>query len=514
MKKKWTGILLVVVLLIMGFLVSCGSDGAGGISGDNVLVYVQMSDPVTLDPHGSNDSVTASAINQMFDRLVDYGEGGEIVPMLAESFEEIDETTWEFVLRQGIEFHDGTPFNAEAVKKSFDRLLDPELASPRAFLFEMLEEVVVIDDYTVHFIVEFPFAPFPAHVAHNAGAIIAPSAILEEENGGLSISENPIGTGPFVYYSWDRGTELVMVRNENYWKQTVYLDGLRFVAIPEIATRDAMLETGEAHVAMLDMATANQVLEVEAIKEDRIASVSVDYIGFNTKFAPFDDVRVRQAISLAIDKEDIIRAVIYGQGIPAITTISPSVQGSPGHIDGLGHDILMARELLEEAGFADGFSATIVSIEGNAIRNLILQLVQANLREIGVDLNIQLVELGAFLEETANGEHDMFIMSWTTVTGDADYGLHPLFHSENAGEAGNRTFYVNEEVDDLLDAARREVNQEVRNELYAQALQIIAMEAPVIPLYHRDFVFGLNGVESGFRQDFSGTPFFYGVRLE
>ncbi len=516
MKRKITFFLAFV--LSLAFIAGCGNgnDSTDGDAADvqegGEVVWVSMSDAPSLDPHGQNDSATTDATSQIFERLVDYADDGSVVPLLADSFEAIDEYTWEFQLREGVTFHDGTEFNAEAVKISFERLLDPENASPRLSIFEMISEVVVVDELTVQFVTEFPFSPLPSHLAHNGGSIIAPSAIQEEEEGGRTVGENPIGTGPFKLESWDRGSEIRFARNDDYWGDPVHIDTLVFRVVPEVATRVSMLETGEAHGTAVDALSAGTVEAMDGVTLTRQEGTGVTYIGFNTQKAPFDDVRVRQAITMAINKEDIVNELIEGEGILAAGPLSPLVVGSTQDVDTLDFDVEAARALLEEAGHADGFEATIWINEGNAARASIAELVQANLSEIGITLSIESIEWGAYLERTGAGEHEMFILGWTTITADADYGLFPILHSSQVGDPGNRFFFENDQLDELLELGRRTADQEERNDIYAEAIQLVIDEAPMVNLFFPNWLTGTNGIE-GLHVDFNGTPFFHGVYL-
>ncbi|WP_080848302.1 glutathione ABC transporter substrate-binding protein [Cytobacillus gottheilii] len=477
------------------------------------LVFVTPSDAPTLDPHGVNDTASNTATTQILERLVDYSEDGSIVPLLATEYEAIDDTTWEFKLREGVKFHDGTDFNAEAVKMNIERITNPDFASPKAFILNVIEEVVIVDDYTVQFKTSAPFAPLPAHLAHNAGSIIAPSAIEEENSGGKKVDENPIGTGPFKLSNWNRGAEIVFEKNEDYWGEPAKIDTLKFVVVPEQATRVAMIETGEAHAMLLGASDVSRVEAMENIEIDRVKGTRMDYVGFNVTKEPFNDVRVRQAISMAINKDDIVNGILDGQGIPAVGPLAPTVVGNYQDLEPLGYDVEAAKALLAEAGFEDGFETTLYVNDGSQERADIAEMVQAHLAPIGIDVSIEVVEWGAFLEQTAAGDHEMFILGWTTVTADADYGLYALFHSSQFGSPGNRSFYKNERVDELLDLARSESDTDARNEAYKEISEILVEEVPMVYLQHPDFVHALNGIE-GLFVNFSGTPFFHNVSFK
>lgn len=523
-KKNW---FLMLVLSFVLVLAACSSDDSSApedkpedegtttetpSSGD--LVFVTPSDAPTLDPHGQNDTATTNATSQIFDRLTEFAEDGSVVPSLAESFEAIDDTTWEFKLRQGVKFHDGTDFNAEAVKMSIDRILDPEFASPRAVVLNMISEVVVVDEHTVQFKTAEPFAPLPSHLAHNAGSIIAPSAIEEENGGGKKVDENPVGTGPFKYDSWNRGAEIKFVKNEDYWGEPTELNSITFKVVPEQATRVAMLETGEAHAMLVGSSDVARIEAMDQIEIDRVSGTRMDYVGFNMQKAPYDNEKVRQAIAMAINKDDVVNGILDGQGVPAVGPLAPTVVGNSQDVTPLEFDVEAAKALLAEAGYADGFKTTIFVNEGSKERADIAELVQAQLAELNIEVEIQTIEWGTFLEKTAAGEHELFVLGWTTVTGDADYGLYALFHSTMHGDPGNRSFYTNTKVDELLDKGRTSTDQDERNAAYAEVSQILIDEVPMVYLQHPDFVHGTNGIASGLFVNFSGTPFFKDVKLK
>ncbi|MBD8069363.1 glutathione ABC transporter substrate-binding protein [Bacillus sp. PS06] len=476
------------------------------------LVFVTPSDAPTLDPHGMNDTATTNATTQIFDRLTEYAADGSVVGSLAESFEAIDDTTWEFKLQQGVKFHDGTDFTAEAVKINLERLIDPDFASPRAVVLNMISEITVVDDHTVQISTAEPFAPLPSHLAHNAGSIIAPSAIEEENNGGKKVDENPVGTGPFKFESWNRGAEIKFVKNEDYWGEPAKVDSIVMKVIPEQATRVAMLETGEAHVMLVGSSDVTMVEAIDGVELDRVKGTRMDYVSFNINKEPFNNVKVRQAIAMAINKDDIVNGILDGQGVPAVGPLAPTVVGNSQDLKPLEFNVEAAKALLAEAGFPDGFETTLYVNEGSKERADIGELVQAQLAEIGITVSIEIIEWGAFLEKTGAGEHEMFVLGWTTVTGDADYGLYALFHSSMHGTPGNRAFYTNEKVDELLDKGRTSTDQNERNAAYAEVSQILIDEAPMVYLQHPDFVHGMNGID-GLFVNFSGTPFFHNVSL-
>lgn len=502
-----------------------GNEGNGEATDEDAdpdnLVVASLSDIVTLDPHGVNDNPSANVQRNIFETLVQQSEEMEIEEMLATDWEAVEDDVWSFELREDVTFHDGTEFNAEAVKASFDRILDPDVASEKAFLYEMVEEVVVVDDYTVEFHTEYPFGALPAHLAHSGGGIISPDAIdadyEEMENGGEPgdyLSENPVGTSFFQFEEWNPGSEVVLSRYDEYWGDTAGVEQVTFSVTPEDLTRIGELETGAADIIFpVSPSDIDRVDETDGTNLYSQDSISLSYIGFNMQKEPYDQQEVRQAMSMAINKEEIIEGILNGTGTPAVGPISEQVFGFSDEIEELPYDPEQAQELLAEAGYEDGFDTTIWTNDSRE-RQDIAELVQAYLAVIGVNAEIEVVEWGAYLENTAAGEHDMFILGWGTVTGDADYGMYPLFHSSQLGAEGNRSFMENDELDEVLDDARREVDEATREDLYEQAMDILVEEAPMLYLYHPDYLVGLRDEVQGYWKHPTGIHMLQDVTIE
>lgn len=472
------------------------------------LIIAESSDAQSLDPHGSNDVPSSNVQSNLYETLVDRDANGELAPGLAESWIQVDDLTWEFKLKQGVTFHDGETFNAEAVKTSFDRILDPNVASPRAFLYEMVTEVKVIDDSTVQFITEYPFSPLLAHLTHNGGGIISPKSIADDYAAmeadssvvaGSVIGTNPVGTGPFKFVSWTPGTEIKLEKFAEYAGTPANVNTVTFNVIPETATRVAELQSGYAHIiGAVEPGQVAFVNETDGASVLETPSSSLTYIGFNTQKAPFDNPKVRQALSKAIDRTKLIDGIYDGYGIPAISPLSPGIFGYTEDVTSMAYNLDEAKALLEEAGFADGFSTTIWTNDNPARQNVAIVL-QEELKKLNIDVKIEVLEWGAYLEKTAAGEHDMFILGWSNSTNDADYGLYALFHSSQHGEPGNRSFYTSPKVDELLDAGRREADPAAREAIYKEALQIISDDSPMAFVLHPYNLTGVSDKVQGFK---------------
>lgn len=520
-KTVWPVLLLMLAL----FLTACagGSDSSEGESnpegttgtgeeaqgGD--LILAVLSDASSLDPHGANDVPSSVVQENIFETLVQTDENNEIIPGLAESWEAIDELTWSFKLQEGVTFHDGEAFNAEAVKMNLDRIRDEELGSPRANLFAMITNVEVVDEYEVEITTEYPFSPLLSHLSHNSGGMISPASIEADyeaiANGGdpfSVVSENPIGTGYFKFESWNAGSEIRLVKNEDYWDDPANVDSVTFRVVPDSQVRAADLETGNVHI--IDPVQPNEVARIEnsgVASVLRTPSSSLAYLGFNVQKEPFDDPLVRRAISYAIDREAIISGIYEDYAIPAIGPLAPGIFGYTDDIDTIEYNMDEARSLLAEAGMEEGFTTTIWTND-NPQRQAIAVLVQEALAQLNIEASIEVLEFGAYLDQTAAGEHDMFILGYSNPTGDADYQMYGLFHTEQIGNPGNRSFYSNPEVDALLDEGRRATDPEEREEIYAEVAQLLTNDAPMAFLLHQEYLNGVADTVSGFDIDAAG----------
>ena len=536
-----------------------GGAAAPAVTGGTV-VHVSMSEAPFMDAIRQNDSATADITSQMFEGLVRFTPYpyNEIVGALATSWQAIgDGRTWEFNLRQGVYFHDGSYFNADVMAWSLQRPLDTREASPGLFIIEMIESVEAIDTYTLHITTEFPFTPLIGHLSHPIAFAISPNALANEvhqrvidfdawvptddddgedrpdeyvlhdwqlavlayqEGRGLSpepsmVTHRPVGTGPFMYDRRVGGDYTRLVPNPNHWRATPQIDELIFRVVPDSVTRFAMLIAGEGNSLALQPVDVAQVAAHPQLTPLDIAGTGIDYIGFNVDAEPLDDVRVRHALTYALNVESVIHAAFEGIGIPAVGPIGPNVLYSPhDHFTRREFNPARARELLAEAGLEDGFDLRFWYNQGNAARRAVGEIAQAYWAQIGVNLTIETVEWGTYLDHTAQGLHDTFILGWTTVTGDPDYGTISLFHTDFIGAAGNRTFFSNAQVDALLDEGRMSTDSNRRREIYRDLTEVLIEEAPWLFIRHPIHPWASNNL-NGFAVDFNNRPVFFDVTL-
>jgi len=538
-----------------------GEEVAPAARGGGTVVNVVLSESPFMDPIRQNDAATADITHQMMEGLVRFTPYpyNEIEASLATDWRQLNPTTWEFDLRQGVYFHDGSYFTADAFVWSIARLLDPREAAPGAFILEMVEDVIAVDTYTVHLVLEFPFVPILGHLTHQVGFVMSPAALAEEvharladfepfnvydeddevvetveeyvlspwqeaavayaEGRGLTfdnprmVTANPVGTGPFVFSNRVSGDYTVMVPNHDHWRVVPDFDYLIFRVIPDPVTRFAMMQAGEGNLFPASPADVMQIPMHPQITLVPVAGTGIDYIGFNMLEGPLADQRVRHALTLGLNAESVIMGAYEGIGTPAVGPIGPNVLYSPHYaIERMPFDPERAMELLEEAGFGDGLSLRFWVNEGNPGRLATAEIAQAYWAQIGVDITIEILEWGTYLTHTAEGLHDMFMLGWTTVTGDPDYGTFSLFTTENWGNPGNRTFYSNPRVDELLMEGRMSTDSARRAAIYHELTEILAYDAPWIFIRHPIQNWGTYGI-NGFAANFNHNPYFYGVTL-
>ncbi len=462
------------------------------------LIIAQGTDAVTLDPHDVTDSPTATIASHMFETLFDYTPEGEIVPHLAHDYEfSSDGLVLTLHIRDDVTFHDGTPLTAEVVKGSLDRFLDPANAFTFRFLLDRVEEVVVTGEHTVELHLSTQFAPLLAHLTHNTVSVVLPSNVADLET-------NPIGTGPFSFASRDVGTSIDLERYDGYWGEQPGVSGVRFLSVPENTTRMALVESGEAHVAV--RVPPQDIARLDAtpgITVENVSSLRTIFIYLNVEVEPLNNPLVRQALNYAVNNDDIAEFVVGGAVRPSDAPIAPGIFGyTP--LGGYDYDPERARELLAEAGYPDGFSTTFYSPTGRYLQDIqIAEAIQPMLAEVGINATIETLEWAAFLELTSLPVEEtvvpMALMGWGTVTGDADYGLFALFHtSEHVPDGSNRAFYSNSMVDALLDEARTNTDPTVREQIYTDAMNLIWTDAPWLFLHSETQLVavrdGVNGV--------------------
>jgi peptide/nickel transport system substrate-binding protein len=481
------------------------------VVGETHLIVVQPMLPTNLDPTLANEVPGARFHSLVYSTLVYQDANLNIIPGLAETWEFIDAQTVIFNLRPGVLFHNGAVLTAEDVAFSLNRAGEsPHVSAITGFI----QEVTAIDDLTVQVRAEYAFAPLLNHLAHQAASIVNKAHVMEvgDEAHGASY---PVGTGPFMLNTFVTGDHYILDRFDGFNSVKPGLapgtlptiERITFRVVPEPGVRTIELETGAAHIN-LDTGTA----EVARIREHptlvmyEVPDLSLNsWLGFNHQRAPFDDIRVRQAIAYVLDLATVVDVAWDGLGVFAQGPLATTVWGAQ-TFPPRAHNIERARELMAEAGLEDGFSTDIWTNEGNAMRAQAATMIQHMLQAINIDAEVRIYEWATLLPATAAGEHGMSIMGWVSVTGDPDYGLYPTMHTDNHGEAGNRNFFSNARVDELLIEGRTNTDPAVRYAIYAEAQQIIMDELAFLPMWQGANLHATVGNVGGFNVTPAGIP--------
>ena len=433
---------------------------APGGEANDTLIWVQNADITSLDPHVGREAWAITVTANIFDSLLEMVEGTP-VPSLAESWEQLDDLTWQFNIRQGVYFHDGVPLTAEDVKFAIERSRD----SPQVqFVSGFVSHVDIVDDFTVNITTNFPFAPILSNLSTPFMAIV-PKHLLDTPEGLEHFLQYPVGTGAYRFVEWRRGDSALLEANPDYFRGPPRTRFLQMRVVPEASQRTIAIETGEAHLA-LDVAStdAHRIMSHPDLTFHPGDTVSIWHISMNMNRPPLDDVRVRQAIRYAINQDDIIFAVRDGMGEISNSLIPPAAFGHSTHSRVFDHNLERARELMEEAGVGNVNLTLYVNDATERVQ--VCEIVQAQLLQIGINVDIRILEFATFLEATAAGNHDLAFLAWTIVTLDADYNYFSMTHSSQQGGPGNRAFIDCPEVDRIVEEARRNTDPAVRQALY------------------------------------------------
>ena len=491
----WSGAALAVLVLTAAGAGVLGASSAVPAEPANTLVVGLVAEPVALDPAQVTDLNSNRVGRRVVETLVAFAdESTQIVPGLAESWTiSKDGLSYTFKLRRGTTFHDGTPFNAQAVKFSIERQFNPEHPANKlgkypfaAYFFGNVKAVEVMDDSTVRFILKEPRASFLAILTAGAASIVSPTAALKS---GQDYAANPVGTGPFKFATWDRGQRVVLDKNPSYWRFPVKVDRVIFRPITEDQARLTELLTGA-----LDLIVGTPpdfVAQLEnhpKVTLHRQVGAHVWYLGFNNSKKPFDDKRVRQALNYAVNKDAIVRDVLKGTGAVSKGPVLPGTWGDDATLKPFPYDPERAKKLLADAGLASGFSTTLwVPESGSGMQSPVAMstVIQSNLKAVGVNVSLQTMEWGTFLAKLRTKEQDMFALSWMAGSEDPDLVMYPLLHSSQWTPSGpNRAMYKNTRFDEVLAQARLTTDQGKRAELYREAQRLLHDDPPWIFIDH------------------------------
>lgn len=474
---------------------SSDSTGEGTSTVSKDFTYVCGTEPTTLDPHLVNDNATARASCQIYETLVYRDTDSSIKPGLAESWTTSeDATVWTFKLREGVKFHDGETFNAEAVKYNIERLQNPDTAAPKASLVNMVKSVDVVDEYTVSFTLTEPSSVFLAQISSYTTGMLSPKAV---ETYGKDFGQNPVGTGPLKLESWDYGSSLTLTRFDDYWGEKATVDSVTIRIVPEDASRVMMLKTGDA-----DIVAGIPPIQIADLKADDNVKVLIEtgyrtiFVGMNSTKAPLDDVRVRQAVNYAIDREAIIKNIMRDiASYPDSFMISNVIDYSAKGLGCYEYNPEKAKELLAEAG-VENLTMTLSTPEGRYTNDRqVAEVVQAMLAEVGITAKIEVLDWGAYQEKATAGEHELFLLGMGCPTGDPEFNMYMNF-----GTTGPQNYsrFSNATVDKLLEEQSTILDNDERAGVMYQIQEELKNDACSAPLYYEVQTYGSAADISGF----------------
>lgn len=448
-----------------------------------VFIYARGADSVSLDPAYVSDGESSKVITNICENLVRYKEGTtEIEPQLAESWEISDDgLEYTFNLKKGVKFHDGSEMKADDVIWSIDRQLEGKRTADMpyaSFTFEQVKSLEKVDDYTVKFVLKTQSTPFLANLAMSLAA-----PIIKQ---GEDIGEHPVGTGPFKFVSWKKDESITLEKFEDYWGENAKVDKVIFKVTKENSVRASELMTGA--VDMMDGVSFNDVkqLETSGVTIDKAKGMNINYMAFNTARAPFNDSKLREAISYSINRAELVEYLYQGYSELAKTYLPSFIPGYTDEVKLYDYNPDKAVSMLKELG-QENLKVKIISYSNprpyNPAGSKLAESIQGYLAKVGVEATIEVYPWKEYKEKASQGEGDILFFGWIGDNGDADNFLS-LLESINVESGLNSAKFANEQVDTLLQKARELPNGDERNAVYGEIQKLLALESPWVPLSH------------------------------
>lgn len=497
--KRLRSICIMSILIVTLGLLAAPAWSADAPRKETVILAFS-SDIQTLDPHDHILRLGIITMYHLFDNLVvRHLDTGEIIPHLATSWKIIDDTTWEFKLRDDVVFHNGEKFTAQTVKFNYDRILNPDNNLPQRGNHKEIKSVEVVDDTTVRFITH---RPYPIMLERMQNFQMIPEGYFKDK-GKAHIAEHPVGTGPYKFVRWIRGRELLFERNENYWGPKPALKYAKIRIIPDTSTQIAELLSGGIDIVRALPPDQIEVVNASGVARHMISPIlrtgflQLDSVGRSGKH-PVQNVKVRQALNHAMNIDGYIKYILNGNADRVATVINPKAFGYDPTLVPYEYDPDKARALLKEAGYPDGFELRfrtgLTTVEPGLEQTT--QAMAADLEKIGIKVKIdQINEVGPYVTQVKEGKAGpLFVWSWGYYSVfDADGILYDLFHCGGLDEDGQPkdtpwAYYCDEEMDKWIEAARGTIDQEKRQKLYTQIQKKLHEDAAHV------FKWGFHGI--------------------
>ncbi|MES3039156.1 MAG: ABC transporter substrate-binding protein [Bdellovibrionota bacterium] len=492
---------------------------------EKTFVYCSEGSPSTFNPHIASDGTTFNASSHpIYDTLIKFKQGSvDIEPGLAESWK-VDKagTKYTFKLRKGVKFHSNalfTPtrdFNADDVVYSFE--VQKDTKHPLAIkngnyeyfkgmeMDKVVKDIKKVDDYTVEFNLTHPEAPFLANIAMDFASILSKEyaeSLVKSGKGLDTLNIQPIGTGPFVFKSYQKDTIIRYTSNPSYWGGKTKIDNLIFSITPDASVRFQKLKAGECHfIADPAPADLENIAKVKGIKLVDREGLNVGYLAMNTEKKPFDNVKVRQAVNHALNRKSYMSAIYMGRAVVAKNPMPPGIWGYNDAVKDYEYNPEKSKQLLKEAGLPDGFTTELwampISRPYNPSGKKLAELMQADLAKVGIKVTIQSFDWPIYLEKARKGEHTMIQMGWTGDNGDPDNFLHILLSCAGVKAGSNNARWCNKSYDDLVIKAKQVTEKNKRSDLYKQAQVVFKDQAPWVTVAHAKTFRAMSDKVSGY----------------
>jgi len=472
-----------IAAVILGLALAAALAVAPAAARDkDTLVVVQEAEPVGLDIMQSSIQTTMSVAYNIHDTILKPTEEATVKPGMVEKWEKIDDLTWKFTLVKGATFHNGEPITSAAVKFSFDRLMSDALKSPHKGKLTIFKGVEVIDDLNFKMSTSQPYAPGLYMLAQYL--FVVPPAYVQKV-GDAEYNLNPVGSGPYKLEKWNKGQDIVMTAYDKYYGPKPAYKKLIFKGVPEEASRIASLLTGEADVISgVPVHQRKKIVDSgKAYLTDQMGSMN--YLGLNTYEKPFSDVRVRQAVNMAVNRPLINKALFNDKAILCAGPISPRTFGADPALKPYPYDPAKVKQLLADAGYPNGFETRLAfgtympQIQEQA------EAIAADLAKVGIKVTLEPYERAVMWDRYKNKQHQMFIYFWDDAP-EPDRYMYSLFHSKSRDY-----YYKNEQVDQLLDKGRSTMDPAARAKVYNEIDRVLYQDAPWVYLYVIPEVYGV-----------------------
>ncbi|MGC5326903.1 glutathione ABC transporter substrate-binding protein [Brevibacillus sp. SYSU BS000544] len=460
---------------------------------DKTITLAVEAEPVSLDPQNVTDGNSITVQRAMFEGLLTFTDKMQPVPVLATDYK-LNENATEitFTLREGVTFHDGSPFNAEVVKANLDFVRDEKNGMARRSFFSFIKEVIVVDPTHVTIVANTPNSAMTSYLAHPASSMKSLEALKKKQSDpNFNLDRNPVGTGPYQFVEWKENQHVKVAPFANYWnkEKAAKADSIVYKPVVEAGTRINMLKAGETDIiTKLPTLNAKEIAADSKFNVYKAPSLNVYYVGMNLKLKKYQDKKVRQAMNYAVNKDELIAGVLDGYGSVADSAIAPNTFGySQQKV--YEYNLDQAKKMLAEAGMKDGFEATLWTRNSSEFI-AIAENVAMQLGKVGIKAKVQAYESGTLFDMLDHEKGtDLWIGRWSPGTGEVDYGIRPNFHTKSfAPDNNNSGFYSNPQVDKLLDEAIMTANSEEAMKKYAEVQKIIYDDAPWVFLHVPDLI--------------------------